>query len=295
MDFTSFDKLRLSIKKLGASPVVANLDKSLTGIGVSVDDHADNLVIGEDGIYYVDPSGVLTKAVIHIVDKNVSGRYGGDLEARLGSKQFDDDAVIKDLHKYHLMKCAAIERAEAEGWRKERYFLSRSQDGYFYYRFLKNNDVLLTRDKATRQRLYACKLCLSKLGYLTNKTYKRETFQLKEFLYSDDSELVNVDQKGSYADQCSPNVYRKDWPAISRVYKNLKNYQCEQSDCPCPDLSNQQYRKYLHTHHVSFDKSNNNYSNLTALCIYCHANQSHHSHMKKIPDYKAYVCLRGIS
>jgi len=291
MDFTSFNKLRRVVAQFGASPVVANLDKVLTGEGIGIDANTDQVVVGDNGIYYVDPRGALTKAVVHIVDKNINDAYSRKLKTSVMNGDFDSDDVLKDTHKYHLMKCVTIERADAGGWRKQKYHMSRKQDGCFFYRFVDEDKVLFPREN---QKLYVCKNCLRELERVTEEHYSRESFDLKSFLSSDYEAFLNVDRDGKYADECAPNIYKKDWAKISKTYRGLIKYQCENPDCPCPDLSDTSYRKYLHTHHVSFDKSNNNYSNLKALCIYCHSNQPNHAHIKQLPEYTKYIKLRGL-
>ena len=103
-----------------------------------------------------------------------------------------------------------------------------------------------------------------------------------------------IRKSGKYADVCPPNIYPPDWDKISAKYRASVNYQCEENGCPFPDLSGTQLSRYLHTHHVSLDKTNNEYANLKALCIYCHAKQPGHEQVKGLPDYKAYKALRGL-
>jgi hypothetical protein len=62
--------------------------------------------------------------------------------------------------------------------------------------------------------------------------------------------------------------YPLNWSAISREYRKLKNYRCE--DCLI-DLS--LHKKFLHVHHIDHNKLNCDQSNLKALCIRCHSKQ----------------------
>lgn len=291
MLFTNFAKLKLVVSEFGANPIVAELNKRLTEKGISVDDHADQVVIGENGIYYVDPAGELTKVIIHIIDNNVNSKYARGLKEAVQKGDFESAYVLEKVHKYHLTNCNTIERAEKEGWRKHRYHMSRNQDGHFFYRYIENNSVLIEKPD---QLMYACKNCLSELGRVTGKIYKRETFDLEGFLSSSFKDMLGLEKTEKYANDCAPNVYQKDWDKISKTYRSLKGYQCEDPSCPSPDLSEQKYRKFLHVHHVSFDKTNNNYSNLKSLCIYCHSNQPNHVHVRDLPDYKRYIELRRL-
>ncbi len=292
MKLTSFNNLKSIISEFGANPIVAKLDKKLVSIGINIEENSGNVVVGQNGIYYVDPEGALTKVIIHIVDNNLQSGYATGLKDSILNEDFESPFVLNKVHKYHLLKCKTIERAEAEGWRKHRYRMSRRQDGYFFYRYIEKEKVLLERDK---QKLYVCKNCLNKLDELTKQVYVRESFNLEDFLSSSFENVLNVEKDGKYANTCEPNIYQRDWNDISRAYRKSINFQCENPSCPKPDLSEKKLIKYLHTHHVSFDKTNNNYSELRALCIYCHANQPSHSHMKRLPDYKNYIKIIGVN
>lgn len=291
MKFTGFEKLRLIVDELGAPPVIANLQKLLLGKGIPVNENIEQIVIGDNGIYFIEPSGVLTKVIIHIVDKNVNSRYAKGIRDHVMNNEFDSPELIKDLHKFHLIKCTTIEKAENEGWRKEKYRMSRKQDGGFHYRFVEDNAVIAERDT---QKLLVCKNCLRVINPLLDKSYTPSDFDLSKFLSSDMKIVNHLSKEGDYSDVCAPNIYQSDWKEISRKYRALKNYHCENTDCPAPDLSVSKFHRYLHTHHVSFDKSNNNYSNLKAMCVYCHANQPNHGQMKKTPDYIEYKRLRSL-
>jgi len=45
----------------------------------------------------------------------------------------------------------------------------------------------------------------------------------------------------------------------------------------------------LHAHHKDADKSDNSPSNIALLCIYCHAKEFQHSHVRDMPAYKEFV------
>ena len=290
MDFTKFKKLRLVIDEFGASPVIANLEKLLLGEGIAIQEHVDNVIVGQNGVFYIE-GNVLTKVVIHIVDKNINTKYAIKIREHVHKSEFELPELIKDLHKYHLVKCITIERAENEGWRKDKYHMSRKHDGTFHYRFIEDNAVAFTREN---QKLLVCKNCLKVINPLLSKNYTTDDFDLDKFLSSDVDISHGLPNQGDYSDICAPNIYQADWAEISKKYRALSGYKCQNSGCPAPDLSHNNYHRYLHTHHVSQDKSNNNYSNLKALCIYCHANQANHSQLKDTPDYIKYTTLRNL-
>lgn len=290
MKFTDFEKLRLVIEVLGASPVIANLENQFKGEGLSVHENIARIVIGDEGIYHIDPSGLLTKVIVNIVDKNISSRYAAELSQLVHNNDFESLKLLSDVHKYHLLKCKVIERAENEGWR-DKYKMNRRTDGTFFYRFIENNEVYLEREN---QRLYVCKICLKEINRLLGSSDTREIFDIDDFFSSSVYETNRLPEKGNYSHLCAPNIYQNDWSEISKRYRALIHYQCENPDCPSPDLLSQNLHQYLHTHHLSLDKSNNQYSNLKALCVYCHANQPNHEQMKKTLDYIQYKRLRNI-
>jgi len=291
MIFTKFKELEKIIAGLGASPVVAKLNKALTGQGISIESNTDHIVVGKGGIYYIDPQGVLTKVVVHIVDMNVGSWYANELKASIYNEDFESSLVLKKIHKYHLLKCPTIASAEKEKWQNEKYKMSRRTNGSFFYRFVEGQKILFERKE---QKLFVCKNCLRKLSDMTRQKYNRRKFSLEEFLFSEFGYILNLEKKGKYAEEGAANIYPEDWAKISSKYRGLRNYQCEEEDCPDQDLSGSEFREYLHSHHISYDKSDSNYSNLKALCIYCHARQPGHDHVKQLPGYKKYLKLRNL-
>jgi hypothetical protein len=287
MEITKFNKLRLAIAALGAEPAIAELEKKLKSSGVDIE--KGSTVATGNGIYYIDKRGLLTKVVIHIVDKTVDGRYSKNLPELVSHHQFESEELINEINKFHILKCTTIEGAERNGW-ADRYKGSKRTDGRFFYRFLKDNQVL---SEQNNQKLNVCKNCLKLVAKQTGKNLTVDNFDLNSF-FEVHEELNNLNQNVQSEMACAPNVYQADWSDISIRYKNINKYQCQGINCTNPDLSDPALRKYLHTHHKSFDKTNNQISNLEALCVKCHAEQPHHSHLKTSPDYKAYLKLREI-
>ena len=286
MKFTRFDKLELAIRELGGSKVSAEFVKALS-LG-ELDANPEDLISGDAGIYYLSPEGALTRVIIHIVDKDIRGPYfNAKLRQLIYNGQFDDDALVEQLHKFHLVRCRTIESAETGGWR-DRYKMSNRRDGRFYYRFISDSDVY---KELVDQRLYICMNCLHRIadaGVIPHGMQKQQFVPKIFFEYTDADEMVGIGEYGEYGSQSVPNKYAKDWPLIAKSLKKKKGFQCEGLDCPHRDLSAPAMRKYLHAHHKDLDKSNNDFSNLEALCVYCHANEPNHSHMKGTRQYREY-------
>ena len=72
--------------------------------------------------------------------------------------------------------------------------------------------------------------------------------------------------------------YIKDWDNISKAYREKHNYTCEKCGLKIEDDYDKQY---MHVHHISGDKLDNNESNLKCLCLYCHAHVDAH-HKKRL-------------
>ena len=69
------------------------------------------------------------------------------------------------------------------------------------------------------------------------------------------------------------------------------NYRCSQCGI---DLSADPLRRFLHVHHKEAVKYDNPLSELTVLCIGCHANQSGHRLMRALLDFSEFsVLARG--
>lgn len=286
MELTRFENLGASIRLLGGSKVTAELVKALE-LGVK-DADPNDVVAGDSGIFFLSDEGALTRVLVNIVDKSTSSRYvTAKQRALIESGKFDDDELVESLHKYHLVRCKTIERAEEQGWR-DKYKLSHRADGRFYYRFLANNEVIAERKD---QRLLVCKNCLSAAAAADaiGRPASREDFKPNDFLNAlEGNKVVGLPDRGEFAEQSVPNKYARDWRLIANALKRRKNFRCEGLNCPSRDLSDRASRRFLHAHHKDLDKTNNDFSNLEALCIYCHAQEPGHEHMKLSPDYRAY-------
>lgn len=62
--------------------------------------------------------------------------------------------------------------------------------------------------------------------------------------------------------------YTRDWEKVSHNYRENKNYTCEECGLRIDDPYD---RQYMHCHHISGEKTDNDTSNLKCLCLYCHA------------------------
>lgn len=63
--------------------------------------------------------------------------------------------------------------------------------------------------------------------------------------------------------------YHSMWNQISEAYREKRNWTCENQNCKI-NLSKQQDRQFLHTHHINGNKELNKTENFQALCLLCH-------------------------
>ncbi|MHB8423493.1 MAG: HNH endonuclease signature motif containing protein, partial [Leptospirales bacterium] len=187
------------------------------------------------------------------------------------------------LPKYHVSDCKTLQTMRERN-RYERYVVSTREDGFF---------ILNLNYKSTEKRLEVCKHCLEKLeweGYQSSQPQSRRnsivsSFTIHGFFLVYDKNLIFIEPK--YTDQTAPeNKYSEDFGKISERIKEQKRYCCE----VCHKiLSMAQYRKFLHVHHINGQKWDNDPKNLKVICLYCHANEFQHNHMKNNPEYYEFL------
>lgn len=285
MKLTRFENLESAIRLLGGSKAIAALAKEISSGKMDVS--PENIVTGDSGIYYLSDNGTLTRVLISLVDKSMSYRFKPEYQEMVKNKDFENEELLAELHKYHLVKCRTVERAEKLGWR-ERYKMGSRRDGRFFYRFINEKEVFSQR---ADQLLYPCKNCLNQLASLDilSEVPDRTVFTPGDFFEFADCDMdVGIKERGQYAEQSVPNKYSVDWSIISENYKKKIEYRCEGAGCTNRDLNSTFLKRYLHAHHIDMDKANNEYSNIKALCIVCHSQQPGHSHIKQLPDYRKY-------
>jgi len=285
LKITRFSLLLREVSKLGATQAIATLSKQLESGHQDVD--PNDLVFGEHGLFYLDDSGIVTRIIVHIVDKSVD-HFEYHNKVAIESGDYENPDVVEKVHRYHLLNCATLRRAKSEGWR-DRYKMTQKRTGKFFYRFLRDKDVFKTNEN---QPLHVCFHCLNGINekHDSNTRFTRSNFSPDVFFSEEFRNHWLVDSGYQVDSETVPNCYQQDWDKISARYKQKVKYQCEGAGCRFPSLSDASMRQYLHCHHVNMDKSDNNFSNLKALCLECHAKQPNHAHMKN-KNYRQYIHL----
>lgn len=163
-------------------------------------------------------------------------------------------------YKFHFSHCKALQDMHTKG-RYKRYV---ARNG------ISRSFTIGSANQPNKNyfaNLWVCQFCLTKINYknsVLNAGQRRENaenFNLKEFfsIYSSIFEYPaqsTIEQKVGYA---------KNWKSISKKVRNSYGYQCQKCQV---NLIEHQY--LCHTHHINGVKSDNDLSNLVALCADCH-------------------------
>jgi hypothetical protein len=195
--------------------------------------------------------------------------------------------------RFHLANCSVLQRMR-ENRRFGRYVANNDTKGEF-----KINLIGKGKTKELNRRLNVCQNCLDFLRYgnfqITSPSAQRSAavsaFSMTEFFTKYPKSFHAEFPK--YNSKTAPlNDYARDFVAISRRVREQNDWVCENPACRV-NLSSMELRRYLHVHHVNGEKYDNASGNLRALCLYCHAEEPAHSHLKHTLDYKQFVRLRS--
>lgn len=258
VEFAGLDRV---LEKMGVEELIEGpggdewdpIDIELVGRGVDV--NLEEIV--------VDPgNGTFSykgrKVLVYIRDQNVSYDRG---------------------YKFHVADCSTIHDMKKRKRFESRYVASTRTDGKFIVNLVESGEII---EKAKLLEMSICKNCLKHLNFQNyddvNYSEKCEiyrNFSLEEFF------AIYGETKGSkplHSDITAPtNEYSSNWDIVSRIYRESVNWKCE--NCRI-DLKANEAQKFLHTHHINGDKTNNHPTNLRALCVDCHNQEEGHS----LPD-----------
>lgn len=194
--------------------------------------------------------------------------------------------------RFHIANCRTL-RDMRQNNRFGRYVIATKDTGSFSVRSKQGGKPL---DK----KLLVCQNCLDYLkfgSFELNWDDKRRqqvvrAFSIKGFFEVYPKSLHYEIPK--HSELTAPeNKYSDNFAQISIEYRRERSWICEESTCGV-DLSSPMYRRYLHVHHLDGLKHNNANDNLKALCLYCHAQQFQHQHMRSVPEYVEFQRIRNI-
>ena len=200
--------------------------------------------------------------------------------------------IQNDLPRFHIAHCSTLEQMKQHN-RFDRYVVATRDDGLFKIHRMKNNRII----KRDFEKLNVCQNCLNYLsfdgfGNTLSQQQKLQivvNFSIKRFFEIFPKSLML--DKPEYRDDSAPlNAYPSKWDSISRQAKAKVNWTCKKCGV---NMSNKQYRHFLHVHHKDGLKWNIKEDNLEVLCVKCHANEPLHIHLKNRQDYKEFILEFG--
>lgn len=251
----------------GVSDVIRRLDAIRQRVGgrrvefVPVIEDGDLSTLGEvEDLFH--PSGLLiylqNPVFIYIRDHTV-GTF------------FDTN----DRHKIHFSVCPTLRMMRNHG-RFERYRRTTRIDDLYLV------DIYAQSGRAVEKELplHPCKHCLRVVNYprfSTANGWEGRQRIVEEFRARDALDFLREKFKAfdsqttdlKTADLSSD--YSSDWPVISRRYRELRRFTCEQCDVQLNDTP-----RLLDMHHIDGDKRNDRDDNLRCLCKLCHARMHPH-------------------
>ena len=210
----------------------------------------------------------------------------------------DEDGESK--YRYHIYNCTTLRESILKG-RKARYvfrdpvFKKGKGDDIFEINLteLGSSETV----KTVNEKLRVCKNCLKETNFLDYEDKLRseqkklwDSFDYKSFFEVHEIQRLAMINFQSYRDTLK-NEYPKNFSEISKKYRDSKKWTCEECNEYLGDDSN---KKYLHTHHIDHQKSNNSFFNLKALCIECHSKKPYHEILKKNQDYINYIRKKSL-
>ena len=259
MRITEFNELWTAVNRLKIDRVAYTEIKEFEekGLDTSLNDVFD--VYGGE-LVTIMSDGSIRKAIVHISDiSNWKAQW-----------------IERGLPKYHIFECQTLIQMRANN-RKHRYKKAGRTDGKFW--------IILPKDSEFK-KLKICGYCLSEYNKNYDAKVSKDSFEISEYLKQKINHLQPyITQEEDMT--TVPRAYSSDWSKISNYMKTSVNYVCQ--EC-YKDLSN--HRKYIQTHHIDADRSNNNQGNLKVLCIECHSREYNHSHIKNTPLYQEYIYMK---
>jgi len=192
----------------------------------------------------------------------------------------------KNYPRFHIFNCGKLVEMRKNN-RSYRYKKTSRMDGSFLM-------VLSDRKGYSYNKfskLKICQDCLKKYNklYGLNPKYKVEDFDIRKYMKMPINQYVDDLNNLYFEDDLEtvPKHYAKNWKEISNELKRQKNYTCQKCGINLQDA-----KKYLHTHHIDGNPSNNIVSNLKVLCIECHAKEFRHGHIKNNPMYNKFIAYK---
>lgn len=164
--------------------------------------------------------------------------------------------------RFHICKCETIDEFISSGRFRQHYVRANTEP--VPVKNLDNRGII-----EEVSGLPLCKYCLDMISNVT----ALNTTQFVELLKAANGE-------NHQKENLETNLfgYTRDWEYISKELREKHNYTCENCGLKLEDDYDKQF---MHVHHISGDKTNNDERNLKCLCLYCHAHVDDH-HYKRL-------------
>ena len=198
--------------------------------------------INQAGIFYTDEKGKRHKGFLFI-----AGGYNVDVARARNWRTI--------VPKFHILNCTTINEQKARANFNGHYVFSQKIE--------KVEDL-----DGIEKEVTLCKNCLK------NQTVILEVIKVSEYV---ERFILNENIEPNFEDEDLPEgkvfdeiAYTADWDMKSQSYRIRVRFTCEN----CGIRLNENYGDgyFLETHHLDGNKSNNDDSNLKALCTLCHSN-----------------------
>lgn len=256
MKLTDFSELWQAVNKIKIDVIAKTEIRLFENEGIYTD-LSDVHTTSEGELFTVLKDGSIRKMIVHICDVS---RYKEEW----------------NLPKFHIFECNTLENMRKEN-RSYRYKKASRTDGQFW---------MIKETGEGYDYLTLCGYCKNQYNEIYSENVTVDNFDITDYIQKPIQHLEPYITNA--LDMTTiPSGYADNWSDISKERKKYYKWICQKCFY---DLKS--CKKYLHTHHVNADISNNGYENLKVLCIKCHAEEFQHGHIKNIPEYREFLKLK---
>ncbi len=256
MKLTDFSELWLAVNKIKIDVIAKTEIRLFENEGLDTD-LSDIYATSEGELFTVLKDGSIRKSIVHICDIS---RYKEEW----------------NLPKFHIFECNTLESMRRNN-RGHRYKKASKNDGQFW---------MIKATGGEYDSLILCGYCKNQYNDIYSESVTVNNFDIANYMQKPIQHLRSGITKE--LDMTTiPSSYADNWPSISKERKQYYKWICQECFYDLSDL-----KKYLHTHHINADITNNKHENLKVLCIECHAKEFKHEHIKKKLEYKQFLQLK---
>lgn len=246
-----FDKLKLKLDQMGYDSYTSNTTRIMKR-DLTQEANAGNIHYREDGVYLV-VNGKEFKGYMYHKFPNIA-LYG--------------------LPKFHITECSTIIQQKESG---------RFDNNYFW----QNTNTVTLTDRSNQEVHLDVSLALCNNCRTQSRVLYRNTEQFFETIgvMMEDSEMeIEVDIMGY-------PIRPINWTEVSKAYREMKNYTCENANCGIV-ISESTDKRFIHVHHKDGNKINCAIENLECLCVCCHAHKDE-QHLENFQKARMQIELKA--